>query len=91
MFKGMLEELMKKDFLVFLYVNNHYEGSAPITIKRIKEKLLRDVDLSKVDLFGNQYWFSIDALKFTKIKNPATLNEVLSSIQDLWNKSSLGA
>ncbi|MFP4460424.1 MAG: DUF72 domain-containing protein [Candidatus Zixiibacteriota bacterium] len=48
--KPMLEELIENDFNVFLYVNNHYEGSAPLTIKRIKEKLTRDIDLSKINL-----------------------------------------
>jgi uncharacterized protein YecE (DUF72 family) len=36
----MINELQEKSEFVFVNVNNHYEGSAPLTINRLKEKLL---------------------------------------------------
>ncbi len=36
---GMLADLRSRDVQSFLYVNNHFEGSAPRTIVRIKEFL----------------------------------------------------
>jgi len=37
---GIIQEQVKKNRKVFINVNNHYEGSAPLTIKRIEERLL---------------------------------------------------
>ena len=37
---GMMKELMIKKVRLFVNVNNHYEGSAPLTIDRIKSRLL---------------------------------------------------
>jgi uncharacterized protein YecE (DUF72 family) len=36
---SLINELMSKKVDVYLNINNHYEGSAPLTIKRIKEYL----------------------------------------------------
>jgi uncharacterized protein YecE (DUF72 family) len=36
---GMIENMLRRDLDVFLNVNNHYEGSAPLTIERIKKLL----------------------------------------------------
>lgn len=36
---GMADELLAADLEVCLNVNNHYEGRAPLTIKRIEEML----------------------------------------------------
>ncbi len=36
---GMLADLRSRDVQSFLYVNNHFEGSAPRTIQRISERL----------------------------------------------------
>jgi len=36
----MMRELMIKKVRLFVNVNNHYEGSAPLTIDRIKSLLL---------------------------------------------------
>ncbi len=38
----LLIDLQKRKVDVYLNVNNHYEGSAPLTIKKIKEKLNMD-------------------------------------------------
>jgi len=35
----MVNELQKKNYQIFLNINNHYEGSAPLTIERIKKFL----------------------------------------------------
>ena len=37
--KTMLDELAAREVETFLYVNNHFEGSAPRTISRIAETL----------------------------------------------------
>ncbi len=37
----MVRELNERDIAVYVNVNNHYEGSAPQTIKKIMEKLER--------------------------------------------------
>lgn len=36
----ILRELEQRKVMVFLNINNHYEGSAPLTIKKIQEMLL---------------------------------------------------
>lgn len=36
---GMISDLTSRQIRVFLYVNNHFEGSAPRSISRIKERL----------------------------------------------------
>ena len=36
---GITEDLMERGVTIYLNVNNHFEGSAPLTIKRIKERL----------------------------------------------------
>jgi uncharacterized protein YecE (DUF72 family) len=36
---GMVQDLREKDHRVFINVNNHYEGSAPKTIEKIKALL----------------------------------------------------
>ena len=36
---GMTEELLEAGVCVYLNVNNHYEGSAPLTIERLKRML----------------------------------------------------
>lgn len=38
---NMLAELHSRKVLTYLYVNNHFEGSAPRTIARLEEKLAR--------------------------------------------------
>ncbi len=38
-FCRIITELLQRDIDVFLNVNNHYEGSAPLTIERINERL----------------------------------------------------
>ena len=35
----VIRELLNRDVEVYLNVNNHYEGSAPLTIERIEEML----------------------------------------------------
>ena len=35
----MIEDLLSKEIHVYLNVNNHYEGSAPLTINKIKQRL----------------------------------------------------
>ena len=37
---AMLSDLNSRDVKIFIYVNNHFEGSAPRTIARIEETLL---------------------------------------------------
>jgi len=37
----MISDMQKKGFSIQLYVNNHYEGSAPKTIEKIERELLR--------------------------------------------------
>lgn len=37
---GIVTDQVKKNRRVFINVNNHYEGCAPLTIKRIEERLL---------------------------------------------------
>ena len=39
---AMIQELRDADVRVYLNVNNHYEGSAPLTIARITELLEMD-------------------------------------------------
>jgi uncharacterized protein YecE (DUF72 family) len=34
---GMIQYLSEKKIDVYVNVNNHYEGSAPLTIKKLKE------------------------------------------------------
>ena len=36
---SLLHRLMSRDVEIYLNVNNHYEGSAPLTIQRIRERL----------------------------------------------------
>jgi len=36
--KGMLGDLAVKRINTWLFVNNHFEGCAPLTIERIKER-----------------------------------------------------
>jgi len=36
---GIVNDIMDKGVDVYLNVNNHYEGSAPLTIERIREFL----------------------------------------------------
>ena len=36
---GMLQDLKKRRRNVWLFVNNHFEGCAPLTIERIQERL----------------------------------------------------
>lgn len=36
----IIAELLSKEIDVYVNVNNHYEGSAPLTIERIKERLI---------------------------------------------------
>ena len=36
---GMLQDLRKPQRKVWTFVNNHFEGCAPLTIKRIRERL----------------------------------------------------
>ena len=40
---GIVKELLDRKFEVYVNMNNHYEGSAPLSIKRL-EKFLSDVD-----------------------------------------------
>lgn len=40
----MTSELLDKGVSVYLNVNNHYEGSAPLTIEQIKELLAKDAE-----------------------------------------------
>ena len=35
----MLDELLSREVDIYLYVNNHYEGSAPLTIEKIKKMI----------------------------------------------------
>jgi uncharacterized protein YecE (DUF72 family) len=37
--KKMLDDLRQRKVTTYLNVNNHYEGSAPLTIERIKSRL----------------------------------------------------
>ena len=37
---GVTKDLLKRGVNVFVNVNNHYEGSAPLTIERFQERLL---------------------------------------------------
>jgi hypothetical protein len=39
---GMVNDMTQQGFQVFINVNNHYEGSAPKTIEKIKRILLND-------------------------------------------------
>jgi uncharacterized protein YecE (DUF72 family) len=36
---GMIKDLLNRDITVYLNVNNHYEGCAPMTIERIQKLL----------------------------------------------------
>jgi hypothetical protein len=36
---GMIKDLLNRDITVYLNVNNHYEGCAPMTIERIQNFL----------------------------------------------------
>jgi uncharacterized protein YecE (DUF72 family) len=38
----MIKELIKKKVNVYVNINNHYEGSAPLTIKRLEKILVTD-------------------------------------------------
>ncbi len=40
----ILKALEAKNVMVFLNINNHYEGSAPLTIRKIQEMLLETVE-----------------------------------------------
>lgn len=37
--QGMLRDLQRHKRKVWTFVNNHFEGCAPLTIKRIREKV----------------------------------------------------
>jgi len=41
----MIADLLNNGVDVFLNVNNHYEGSAPLTIRRFAERL-EEIDLT---------------------------------------------
>lgn len=47
---SMIEKLLNNNISVYLNVNNHYEGSAPLTIERIQGLLLeKGIDGGKID------------------------------------------
>jgi len=53
----MVRELEKREVDLFVNVNNHFEGSAPLTIRKIKDKLLFHsiINYSAVDLGLQSY------------------------------------
>ena len=42
--RGMIDDLRNQRHQIFINVNNHYEGSAPRTIARIKALLSADLN-----------------------------------------------
>ncbi len=49
---GMIRTLVGSGVDVYLNVNNHYEGSAPLTIERIRERLARAGEATSIDGAG---------------------------------------
>lgn len=45
----ILLDLMDKGIFIYLNVNNHFEGSAPLTIRRIQERMSKKINLKKPD------------------------------------------
>ena len=71
----MVNEMQGRGLTVYLNVNNHYEGSAPLTIERLRER-------GQVDLTGYLDRNPLPASLEVKLVDPRDYDPVVQLLQD---------